>query len=421
MEVLAGLIFCIFVIWIMSVILDANKKKMPPPRRSYASEVLTMKEIWAMAGGGELPDYLEKRKAELEPYMKKAQKQEKLKENYEAKDYNTNRPATWDEFVGNKQAVDRLRKVIKYSKMNDEMPKNILFYGNAGCGKTSLAKIVANDIDATMFEITGSSLRNQIDLVKFILRVKEVTDVGDRAVIFIDEIHGIVEGAGLSEDVWLPILESGVLHHSCGGKCYRKDGLTEEIDDGPIYIDNVTWIGATTDPGMLHEAIRRRFPVSISMSRYTALDIFDIIRKFCNKHGLTSDPEAMMFLAERSRNRPAIATDHLMSTAMIEAGVMGSTHITIDLARRAVESAGIGEFGLKDEDLRVLRSLYSVYPKGLGAQSLAGMAALSPSIINSMVLPYLMELEWVITTHRRFLTEKGKKMIEKLNLFKLAA
>jgi len=331
---------------------------------------------------------------------------------------NFTRACNWDEFKGNITVVERLQKTIIASQIQGTALPNILFYGPAGCGKTTLAKIVANVWQANLFEITGSSLRTQLDLVKLVSKIGYLNKKGQKAIVFVDEVHGIVKGRGLGEDIWLPLLEQGVLHHSCVGKTWKEGKNTYEVISSPTTLSAATWIGATTDPGLLNSAIRRRFPVTIALEEYSIQDIEDIVQMYCTREGISIDKDALHLIASRSRYRPAIAIDHLLrqarDEAIIDSGTIANTHIQLSHVLEASRLAGISESGIKDEDLRVLGTLYGTYPEGKGLKNLADSTDLSLNIVQNMVLPFLQIEGWVKTTHKRFLTEKGKTFYEQL-------
>lgn len=312
------------------------------------------------------------------------------------------RVSTWKNFVGNTEAVQRLRMDVAAARIRKQMMPNVLIYGPAGCGKTTLAKIVARELGCKLFEVTGSSMSTQADLIALCDNIRDAEAEGLRSIVFIDEVHGITKGKGLSEDIWLPLLEDNALHYA---EC------KEQLSD-------ITWIGATTDPGFLSDAIRRRFPLSISLTAYTRPEIGKMVWKYCKRNNVKIENKAIRMIAYRSRYRPAIAIHHLLRQAMtvatVDTGKAEGYIITLAHTQKAMDLAGVWTNGLKREDLLVLKALYRVYPKGLGAKNLADTTDLALNVITGMVLPFIQTEGWAVTTHRRFMTKKGVAFYKKM-------
>lgn len=337
------------------------------------------------------------------------------------------RASNWDDFIGNTEAVERLKIELAAIKTIGKRCDNILFYGNAGTGKTTLAKIIASKLDAKLWELTGSSIKNQQDLVKFCFRLGCYSMAGYKSVVFVDEIHGIIRGKGLSEDIWLPLLEENILVHGCfglrweeiydipvpkmgGGWLSAGTNVRQTVLSNRCDVGDVTWIGATTNPGELNEAMRRRFPITISLQPYTIDDIKQIILKYAEKTGTLIEAEAVDILAERARGNPAFAVHHNLRQVLTCVQSRGniSALITKQDAEIACKLIGLGRNGLTPNDIRVLRALETVYPKGMGLKNLAATANIEPTTVESIILPFLQQCGWTKTTHNRQLTEKGK-------------
>jgi len=326
------------------------------------------------------------------------------------------RAIDWDEFVGNEDIVERLRMEVEAHRITGEPLPNILLYGNPGMGKTTLAKIVASKVNAKLVEITGSSINSQLDLVRMMCQInEEIIDYGTYHIVFIDEIHGITKGRGLSEDIWLPLLEDGYLYHSCNGK--ELPGTTKEVCLDYVPVCGTTFIGATTDPGMLTEAMRRRFQITAVLKPYTLDNIKQIISVYAQKQGYEITDEAVNILADRSRGSPAMAIHHLLRQA-IRCEIVKNEGLVLTIgeesAKMACRMAGIREGGVMDDDITIMKVLASVYPKGMGIKTIAGTANLSKSTVEEIALPFLQHRGWVVTTHKRFLTEEGMKKVKEL-------
>jgi len=326
------------------------------------------------------------------------------------------RAIDWDEFVGNEDIVERLRMEVEAHRITGEPLPNILLYGNPGMGKTTLAKIVASKVNAKLVEITGSSINSQLDLVRMMCQINaDAIDYGIYHIVFIDEIHGITKGRGLSEDIWLPLLEDKKLYHSCMGKILP--GTTKEVCMDFVDVFDTTFIGATTDAGMLTDAMRRRFQVTAVLKPYTHEHIKQIISVYAQKQGYEITDEAVNILADRSRGSPAMAIHHLLRQAIrCEIVKNGGSVLTIseESVKLACRMAGIREEGIMDDDITVMKVLASVYPDGMGIKAIAGTANLSKSTVEEIVLPFLQHRGWVVTTHKRFLTEGGMDKLKEM-------
>lgn len=325
------------------------------------------------------------------------------------------RAASWDLFIGNEEAKEQLQVAISAALISNQRLPNIMLYGPAGSGKTTLAKLVGKSYQAGFLEITGSTLKSQEHVLRLLYLAMQELRKYRRVIVFIDEIHGISKGS-LPVDSWLPLLERNEFFHSCHGKYLKINDKVVRVVLSPVVVPEITWIGATTDPGILHAAVRRRFPITVSLTKYTIDDIAQIITTYCKNASILIDREAVRFLAERSRNSPAIAIHHLLRLARDLAVLSNSEKITLVHATRAANLSKIGPFGLRSEDIAVLKTLYYAYPGGCGLKSISDSTNLPLNILQEMVLPFLQSEQWVKTTHKRFLTEKGKKFMEQLGL-----
>lgn len=341
------------------------------------------------------------------------------------------RAIDWDEFKGNISAVERLKLEVENANISGNKFPNTLFYGNAGCGKTTLARIVANATGAKIYEMTGSSISTPMDLFKFFYDVycKYILDEMP-VIVFIDEIHGIIKGK-LNDDIWLPILEEGKFYHGLHGKEYTHIAKYPVLDASGSWIEPgqqinttitsnvqtfeyITFIGATTDPGLLSDALRRRFPLTISLRPYSKDDIQNIIAEYVDKNNVNADQESIEIMANRSRMTPAFAIHHILRQAISCSRVReNKPYPTIikDDVLKACSLIGVGEEGVTQDDVTVLKALKSVHPKGLGIKNLASTANMSINLVENMVLPFLQHKGWVVTTHRRFITEDGIKKL----------
>lgn len=308
----------------------------------------------------------------------------------------------------------RLIRVIDGCLVSGQKLPNILLYGPAGCGKTTLALATIQRYGCVYWHITGNTLRKQEDLVGLIAAINLTVKQGGRAVVFIDEVHGITKGRGLTEEIWLPVLEEGKLYHALAGQTfqltsppYKKINLKGNMLD----CSQTSWIGATTDPGLLSPALRSRFGIKIAVSHYSTNTIKAIVTLFCIRQGFNITEEAAEEIAARSRYTPreAISLAREVMLAIRSDGkkwqLVEKEHV-LDVCDMASVQPG----GFRKEDIDAMIALYTF--NGLSAKNLASVIGVSENIVTEMILPFLQKEGFVITKHKRFLTPKGIAWLE---------
>ena len=314
-------------------------------------------------------------------------------------------PSSFSSFIGNKSVVERLELAMKAADKEKRVLPHILLYGQPGLGKTTLAKILANETKKHLVEITGSTIKNQADLFKVLIELENTNGM-----LFIDEVADINKAKELPETSWLPLLQDFIFLHNLQDKTIRHDSTDYQINSNKAIMKPFTIIGATTDPGDLTDAFRERFPITCVLYPYTNKDIQDIISLHAEIRKIKINKDAVKILSTRVRDNPRIAINYLRNCndrAIVENDYI----IDKEIVLKQMSSQGVGDDGTTRDDLVVLKAL-SEHPKGLGIKSLAGTVNLRKSTVEDIVEPFLKRKGLIETTHRRFITDRGREYLK---------
>jgi len=307
------------------------------------------------------------------------------------------RPSQFDEFIGQKELVDNLKLYIEASNGRGDALDHVLLFGPPGLGKTTLANIIAKELNVNIKHASGPVIERAGDLAGMI------TNLGHRDVFFIDEIHrlnSVVEEYLYSamEDFTIDIM----------------------IDKGPsarsvqLNIEPFTLIGATTRLGNLTSPLRDRFGVVLRVDYYEAEDLFHIINRSANILEVNIDDEGAMELAKRSRGTPRIA-NRILRRSRDFAQVKAEGSIDIHVAKGSLEKLGIDEIGLDDMDRKILDTLIEKFTGGpVGVKSLAVAVGEDSTTIEDVYEPFLIKEGFLQRTPRgRVAQESAFKLLGK--------
>ena len=312
---------------------------------------------------------------------------------------NLARPITLKEFIGQEQLKSSLRIAIDASIFRKEPLEHTLLYGQPGLGKTTLALLIANEMNTKCRIASAPAIERPRDIVGLLLGLKE----GE--VLFIDEIHRLNR---LTEELLYSAMED-----------FRLD-LTMGANRGArcrtINLPRFTLIGATTKLASISAPLRDRFGISHKIEFYTCDELKQIIVNFSRLINLNLEDEASYDLAKISRGTPRIALRLLRRIRDYAQVVEKTNFISIDLIRKALNSYQIDERGLDSLDRQYLSFLNQNKNIPTGLDSIAAGLGDDSSMLEFVVVPYLIQIGFLTRTPRgRLLTALGKKYIDSKN------
>lgn len=283
----------------------------------------------------------------------------------------TLRPDAWGEYVGQEQIKKNLGVFIEASKKRNEALDHVLFFGPPGLGKTTLALIIANEMQTNIKVTAAPMIEKSGDLAAILTNLEE----GD--ILFIDEIHRLSPAV---EEILYSSMED-----------FRIDII---IGSGPaaqtvkIDLPRFTLVGATTRAGMLSNPLRDRFGMSFRMQFYTPDELSQIIAQASDKLDKHIIKEAALEIAKRSRGTPRIAL-RLLRRVRDFADVANEDHINHNTARYALDELGINSHGFDELDIKLLKLLTSVEGKAIGLSTIAASLSEDEGTVEDVVEPYL--------------------------------
>jgi Holliday junction DNA helicase RuvB len=286
----------------------------------------------------------------------------------------TLRPCSWAEYVGQDKIKENIQIIITAAKQRSQSPDHLLFYGNSGLGKTTLAYLVATEMGKKICITSGPALERAGDLAAILTNLSE----GD--VLFLDEIHRINKTI---EEYLYPAMEDYKLNLVLG-----KGPMARTME---LKLPKFTLIGATTKPGLLSAPLRNRFGATFQLNFYNKEDIKKIIERSGKLLKIKIEPDALEVIASRSRFTPRVA-NRLLKRVRDFAQVKGTEIISKGIAEHALDSLEVDMMGLEPSDRSILRALIEKFNGGpVGLQSLSAASMEEEDTILDIYEPYLMQ------------------------------
>jgi Holliday junction DNA helicase RuvB len=293
------------------------------------------------------------------------------------------RPRRLQEFIGQQKVKENLAVAIEAARSRGEALDHVLLYGPPGLGKTTLATIIANELQVHFQQTSGPTLQIKGDLTAVL------TNLRNRQVLFIDEVHRLQP---VLEELLYSALEDYKLDIVIG---QGPSARTHTLDVAPF-----TFVGATTRAGLLSAPLRSRFGLLLRLEFYNPEDLNVIVKRSAEILNVEVDAAGAFEIASRARGTPRIA-NRLLRRVRDYAQVRGAGNIDKPTAQAALEMLEVDRYGFDEIDRRLLLTIIEKYQGGpVGVNTLAAALAEEPDAIEEIYEPFLMQIGFLDRTPR---------------------
>mgnify|MGYP000445134581 CR=1 FL=1 len=301
------------------------------------------------------------------------------------------RPRHFRDYVGQKEVVNSISIAVLAARKRGDTLDHALFHGPPGLGKTTIAHIIARELDSTLVHTSGPALERPADVVGLLSNLK----TGD--VLFIDEIHRLNP---VVEEVLYPAMEDRALDIIIGE---GPSARSVRIDLPPF-----TLVGATTRQGLLTTPLRDRFGIPVRLNFYTEDELLKVVSRGAGLLGMAIDEGGAREIARRSRGTPRVA-GRLMRRVRDFASVLKEPVVTTRVADEALTRLEVDSLGLDAMDRRYLTMIATTYKGGpVGVETLAAGLSEPRDTVEEVIEPYLIQLGLIARTARgRCLNDGG--------------
>jgi Holliday junction DNA helicase RuvB len=287
------------------------------------------------------------------------------------------------DFIGQNDIKENLKIFVEAAKKRNQPLDHVLFYGPPGLGKTTLAHIIANELNRRIKSVSAPVLEKQGDLVSLLTSLEE----GD--ILFIDELHRLRRNI---EEILYQAMED-----------YKVDIVLGKGPMGKVIKLNLpkfTLIGATTRAGMLTLPLRNRFAITNRIDYYTPQEIFQVIKRSCALLGIDIGDESCLAIAKRARGTPRIA-NNLLKRIKDYADIKSNGVINLNITEEAFSKLGVDELGLDKMDRRILEVIIKKFNGGpVGIKTLTAALSESIDVLEDIYEPYLIRIGFIQRTPR---------------------
>lgn len=296
---------------------------------------------------------------------------------------NSIRPRILEEYIGQSKVKENLKVYIEAARERKEALDHVLLYGPPGLGKTTLANIIANEMDVNIHVTSGPAIEKQGDLAAIL------TNLSEHDVLFIDEIHRLSHSV---EEILYPAMEDYAVDIILGkGPSARSIRL-----DLPRF----TLVAATTKAGNMTGPLRDRFGVISRLELYKTEELVTIVKRSAGILGVRIDDDGAFEIASRSRGTPRIA-NRLLKRVRDFAQIMADGVITGEIADKALTRIEVDKIGLDSTDRNVITTMIKTFGGGpVGLDTLAATTGEDANTIEDVYEPYLLQLGFINRTPR---------------------